>query len=586
MTDADAPVNPYDEVPYQSIALTETHPDRLATVAALLGLDAPATETARVLELGCAGGGNLIPMALGAPGGRFVGIDYSPRQIDQARQLAEKAGASNVEFHAMSLTDVTPDFGRFDYILSHGVYSWVPEPVKEAILRISRENLEPTGLAYISYNVFPGWHVPGMLREMMMYHVRNTSDPAARARSARALLDFLAASVPEQEGHYAKVLKDEALTLRPHADSYLLHEHLEEHNHPIYFHEFVKRAGARGSRSWATPDSGRWRPRSSPRWPRSSTRSPPTRSSASNISIFSAIAGSGGRSSATTRRPPSPRPTRKVKEMRASASVWPTTQPVDFSAKTSVEFRGLDGVIRLGTSEPVFKAALVHLTEVQPRALTFAELWEATRAKLARHGQETGDAADALAQRLLQAYGANSVELHRSPPPRATEPSATPRAFAVADRRREFAPRPQPGPPPDHPEGLRSPGPPPARRLARRPGHRRDADRGDPPRRVPDSRERHPAQGPRTPPPDPRTVRPAQPPTAHQGGAALGLTIRRPISVRPARHAHEAVDFRAEDARNRRMTAILDTPGFPEPAGGAIPLRRLPPCPHPSELAS
>ncbi len=418
MTDADAPVNPYDEVPYQSIALTETHPDRLATVAALLGLDAPATETARVLELGCAGGGNLIPMALGAPGGRFVGIDYSPRQIDQARQLAEKAGASNVEFHAMSLTDVTPDFGRFDYILSHGVYSWVPEPVKEAILRISRENLEPTGLAYISYNVFPGWHVPGMLREMMMYHVRNTSDPAARARSARALLDFLAASVPEQEGHYAKVLKDEALTLRPHADSYLLHEHLEEHNHPIYFHEFVKRAGARGLK--VLGDARFWSMATSVQPTMAKVLDKVATDPIEREQYFDFLCNRRFRrsilchdSAATLAAPDA----RKVKEMRASASVWPTTQPVDFSAKTSVEFRGLDGVIRLGTSEPVFKAALVHLTEVQPRALTFAELWEATRAKLARHGQEPGDAADALAQRLLQAYGANSVDsIARRPP--------------------------------------------------------------------------------------------------------------------------------------------------------------------------
>lgn len=71
----------YDEVPYESYPFAQTHPDRLATVATLLGLRPAPVEQCRVLELGCAGGGNLIPMALTLPESTFVGIDLSARQI-------------------------------------------------------------------------------------------------------------------------------------------------------------------------------------------------------------------------------------------------------------------------------------------------------------------------------------------------------------------------------------------------------------------------------------------------------------------------------------------------------------------------
>ena len=83
---------PYDEVPYTSYSFPETHPDRMATVAHLFNLKPPPPDRCRVLELGCASGGNLAPMAALYPESEFLGIDLSRVQIEQgAAQLLDAA---------------------------------------------------------------------------------------------------------------------------------------------------------------------------------------------------------------------------------------------------------------------------------------------------------------------------------------------------------------------------------------------------------------------------------------------------------------------------------------------------------------
>ena len=123
----------YDAVPYPARAFPSSHPQHLATVATLLGLRPPSLEDCRVLELGCATGGNLVPMADDLASGRFVGLDLSHVQIEAARTAARKAGLKNVEFRCQDLLGFgapgAPGGGpaeSFDYIIAHGLYSWVP----------------------------------------------------------------------------------------------------------------------------------------------------------------------------------------------------------------------------------------------------------------------------------------------------------------------------------------------------------------------------------------------------------------------------------------------------------------------------
>src|SRR4051812_36191006 len=114
----------YDRTPYRSFPYPLTRPAHLSAVAQLFRLAVPAVATARVLELGCAAGGNLIPMAAAFPDASFIGIDLSPLQIEQAKQRAEAAGLSNIEFRRASITEIDASYGAFDYVVCHGVYSW------------------------------------------------------------------------------------------------------------------------------------------------------------------------------------------------------------------------------------------------------------------------------------------------------------------------------------------------------------------------------------------------------------------------------------------------------------------------------
>lgn len=231
----------YDDVPYTSLPLPQTHPDRLSIIGTLLGVSPPGIEKCRVLELGCAGGGNLIPMALQLPEAHFTGIDLSRRQVEAGLEAIEDLGLTNITLRHLSITDVGPEFGEFDYIIAHGVFSWVPAEVQEALLRICRSHLAPNGIAYISYNVYPGWHMRGMIRDMMRYHTQRFDDPKVKVAQARALLNFLAKALPNQQNSHSMMLQSESQMLSKLPDYYLLHEHLEDINEPLYFYQFIER---------------------------------------------------------------------------------------------------------------------------------------------------------------------------------------------------------------------------------------------------------------------------------------------------------------------------------------------------------
>ncbi len=244
----DASPTSYDDVPYESYPLWVTHPDHLATVASVAGMRPAPVDRCRVLELGCASGGNLIPMAVGIPRGTFVGVDLSPAQVAAGRAIVEAVALGNVTLEALSVTDLPETLGTFDYIVCHGVYSWVPPAVQDGILAACARHLAPQGLAYVSYNTYPGWHLRGMVREMMLFHARRFEEPAERVAQSRAFLDFLAAAVNRPDSPFGSHLREEAELLRNAPDSYLFHEHLEADNRPVYFHEFVARAAAHGLR--------------------------------------------------------------------------------------------------------------------------------------------------------------------------------------------------------------------------------------------------------------------------------------------------------------------------------------------------
>ncbi len=146
----------------------------------------------------------------------------------------------------MNIMDVGAELGQFDYLIAHGIFSWVPVAVQEKIFEIASRSLAPQGVAYVSYNCLPGWYFKRVVREMMLYHTRRFTEPAKRIEQARAFVDHLAMGAVDPSSHHARLLKEQADELRGMSDTYLFHEYLEEVNQPLYFHEFAARAAAHG----------------------------------------------------------------------------------------------------------------------------------------------------------------------------------------------------------------------------------------------------------------------------------------------------------------------------------------------------
>ncbi len=236
----DGILDSYEETPYAAGSHWETHPDSMAGVAAILGVAAPDVRTCRVLEIGCATGGNILPPAVALPGAKFVGIDLSPRQIEMARRVAEALGLSNVELHAMDLMAFPADAGQFDYVICHGVYSWVPESVRSKIVELCARHLAPRGVAFISFNTYPGWHVRGIVRDMMAFHAGRFETHQQKIAEARRIMSIAAEAVSDRETIFAKIVADEAREIVDQLDYYVLHEHLDAINRPFHFHEFQR----------------------------------------------------------------------------------------------------------------------------------------------------------------------------------------------------------------------------------------------------------------------------------------------------------------------------------------------------------
>jgi len=236
----------YDAIPYASLPVTSSHPDRLYNVAKLFGLDPTPPERARILELGCAGGGNLLPIASQFPNATCVGVELSQVQVGYAKTAIDFVGLKNISILQKSIDDITPEFGKFDYIVCHGVFSWVPDFVREAILRISAQNLSDNGVVFISYNTLPGWYTRSMLRDMMLQHVDGIKDPKVRIAQARALMKFLLDANTGSTSAHATVLRAEIAALDQQPDLYLFHEYLETFNKPYFFKDFVKEAFPHG----------------------------------------------------------------------------------------------------------------------------------------------------------------------------------------------------------------------------------------------------------------------------------------------------------------------------------------------------
>jgi SAM-dependent methyltransferase len=238
---------PYDEVRYSNFPYAQTHPDRLATVARLHGLSPADPASCRVLELGCGAGGNLMAMATATPGIRAVGIDLAPGPVEEGRRAVEEVGLENVDLRQGDVLDLTAgQLGDFDYVIAHGIYAWVPGPVRDALMAAVKSHLAPGGIAYVSYNANPGGYFRRIMRDAGLWHARGVQDPVARVERAQELYGFLLENRASEGDAWGSVLAN-ALPILVAGPVYrLVHDDLSEHWDPVWVADFAAHAERHG----------------------------------------------------------------------------------------------------------------------------------------------------------------------------------------------------------------------------------------------------------------------------------------------------------------------------------------------------
>jgi SAM-dependent methyltransferase len=424
----------YDALPYDNFPFRPTHPDVIGTIASLMGMRPAPFAQCRILELGCGMGGNLLNMAIAAPQSRFMGVDLSVRQIEMARDEAFAVGARNVEYAVADILSLTPDLGQFDYIICHGVWSWVPQPVRTHIFALMRDLLAPEGVGFISYNVLPGWHFRGALRSMVQHALPADGTPAERAAAARAYLTELAAHTPAQRSAAAALLKAEIDGIEPLSDAYLFHEHLAEVNHPIWFSDFIGHLRDHqlqyvGDAEFATMLPDRLGPEAA-----QAARTHGQGEMARLESWMDQVTLRFFRRSLVCH---AARPLDRKLGPARIAGHWintpltPNTDSVDLSAGVEASFTAPGGFV-ISTAEPLLKAALMVLDAERPRGITLEDLAERAAAHLKRT-PGPGDV-DRLGANALELFAQGYVDICREAPRFTLEPGRRPRTNALIRR--------------------------------------------------------------------------------------------------------------------------------------------------------
>jgi len=241
------PLDPmsYDELPSTCSAMPYAQPDRLATLATLFGMTPPAVATCRVLELGCCDGSNIIATAHQLPQAECWGIDLSAPQIAHGQALVKALGLQNITLKPLNILEVEEDLGQFDYIIAHGIYSWVSAPVQAKIFQICKHHLTPQGVAYLSYNTKPGWNIRDTLRDMMRYY-GTAADAPKRTEQLKTLLQLIAKTIAADKTAYNQMISDELTQFVQLPERFIFKEFLEEEHQPEYFHQFIAKAHSHG----------------------------------------------------------------------------------------------------------------------------------------------------------------------------------------------------------------------------------------------------------------------------------------------------------------------------------------------------
>ena len=428
--------NPYDQLAYVGRAYPETHPDRLATIGVLYGLHPAPVRRCRVLEIGCGDAANLLPMAYTLPESEFLGIDLAAKPIAQGQQQAEALGLSNLQLEAMDILDFPADAGEFDYIVAHGVYSWTPPAVRDAVLGICERHLSPHGVAFVSFNAQPGYHFRGLEREMMLYHIARVGGgtEAEQARQALSVLRFVS-DAQQEDNPYKQVLADALANTgqrvrTPAGVAWFHHDVLAPVNQPFYLHEFMRAAGSHALQFLSEANfrlvrSGNYPPEVAAALQQLGDDPVAQEQYIDFIACASFRRVLLCRAGATLDRSLEPA---RTAALYVSGDLRPreASAPDGGNPHAPETFQAHNGEITL--NHPLAKAAARLLGQAWPHGYPFAELLATARTA---SGADTGTAAE-LGELLITLYGGGMVELSTRAPDSTLTAGEHPEASTLA----------------------------------------------------------------------------------------------------------------------------------------------------------
>ena len=232
----------YKELGYKSYPFPFTTPAYLEAYGTLVGLKPPVAKTARVLELGATYGGNIISQAAHNPEATFVGIELSQDQVEKGNKIIGDAKLDNVSLVQGDILNFDESMGTFDYIIAHGFYSWISDEMKDKLLDIISNHLADNGIAYVSYNTYPGWHTMDEVRQLMLFANRGHDESTHKEKVLRGKTEgsLVGAQIlnydnlKERNSKFLSALR----SVMQKDDYYVGHDHLEPHNDPCYLYQF------------------------------------------------------------------------------------------------------------------------------------------------------------------------------------------------------------------------------------------------------------------------------------------------------------------------------------------------------------
>jgi SAM-dependent methyltransferase len=412
--------NRYDEILYQGTPHKETHFARLATIGSLYGIEPAPLPQVRVLELGCGSGANLISMGFQYPECQFVGIDLSNRAIEAGSALVAELRLRNIELKRCDVMDVSAAFGRFDYIIAHGVYSWVPPAVRDKIMAIFADHLTANGIAQVSYNAHPGSHRRNLVRDVMLYHVRRFREPEKQIVQARAVLKTLSELTDPKSVHGA-VIREQYERVEGMPDMLLFHDDLDESATAFLLHQVVAHAETHGLQYLSDATFSRRDLNRHPEGVRELLAQFPDEEFLTRDQYQDFIDGYGFRSTLLCRAGIQLNRTLDcncITRFHLASSAVPVTEAFDPDEAGAAEFK-LDNGATIATDHRLGKAALFCLGKSWPAAVSLPALQEQARALLAASGdvQEScsDDNIETLRQILFAAARGGHVELTSHP---------------------------------------------------------------------------------------------------------------------------------------------------------------------------